>query len=166
MTAAPRQRRVKRKVGDILRIDMGDGQHTYAQVAADPLVVFFEGIFTGAVSVDEIVTLPVAFTLNVFRHAVTKGIWPVVGSRPLEPENRREPFFYKQDAISGRLFLHHSSFAEQNYECSATLEECIGLECAAVWEPEHVVDRLRDKAAGRLNRWEESMRIDTEAIPA
>jgi len=97
--------------------------------------------------------------------AITKGTWPVVGSRPLQPENAEEPFFYKQDAISGRLSLYHSTFAATNYEHPASLDECQHLECAVVWEPERVADRLNDHAANRPNRWEESLRIDASAIP-
>jgi hypothetical protein len=34
-----------------------------------------------------------------------------------------------------------------------------------VWEPEQVVDRLRDHAAGHPNEWVEGLRINTAAIP-
>ena len=44
------------------------------------------------------------------------------------------------------------------YERLAIAEECVGLERAAVWEPEHVEDRLRDHFAGRSNRWVESLK--------
>jgi len=82
----------------------------------------------------------------------------------LSPESRTEPFFYKQDAITGRLALYHSTFASTNWERPASREECAGLEAAAVWEPEHVEDRLRDHFAGRPNKWVESLRIDVAAI--
>ncbi|WP_199556334.1 Imm26 family immunity protein [Sandaracinobacteroides hominis] len=126
----------------------------------------FEGTFDEEIGVERIPSLPIAFRLWVSNHAITKGTWPVIGSRPLLPENAEEPFFYKQDAISGRLSLYHSAFAATNYERSASLDECQHLECAAVWEPEHVVDRLNDHAAHRPNRWVESLRINATAIPA
>ncbi|WP_429806774.1 immunity 26/phosphotriesterase HocA family protein [Ensifer sp. B1-9] len=164
VTTAPKQKRIKRKIGDVLRIDLGCGEYAYAQVASEPLIVFFEGVFTEDVAIEEIPGLPVAFTLCVFNYAVTKGVWPVIGSRPLTPENVQEPYFFKQDPISGRLFLHHSTFADQNYQRPAALAECDGLERAAVWDPEHVVDRLRDNAAGRPNKWAESMKIDASRL--
>ncbi|WP_421579586.1 Imm26 family immunity protein [Shinella sp. M31] len=151
-------KRVRRRIGDILRIDLGGGQHCYAQVSGEPVIVFFDGIFARAISIDDIPMLPVAFRLCVSNYVITKGVWPVVGSRPLTSENAEEPFFYRQDD-SGRLFLCHSSFASQNYERPASLMECIGLECAAVWDPEHVIDRLRDHALGQPNRWVESLKI-------
>jgi hypothetical protein len=39
----------------------------------------------------------------------------------------------------------------------ATPEECRGLEPAAVWEPEHIADRLQDAFAGRPNQWLEDL---------
>lgn len=163
---AQKQKRVRRTVGDIVLIDLGSGRHAYALVADEPLVVFFEGTFDEDIAVERIPGLPVAFRLWVSNHAITKGTWPVIGSRPLQPENAQEPFFYKQDAINGRLSLYHSSFAATNYERPAALEECRHLESAAVWEPEHVADRLNDHAAHRPNRWAKSLRIDATAIPA
>lgn len=158
------QKRVKRKVGDILLIDLGSGHHAYAQVADKALVVFFAGVFDEEILDVQVPKLPVLFRLCVSDHAITKGIWPIVGSQPLTPENAQEPFFYKQDKINGRLFLYHSTFAATNYERAASLNECEGLECAAVWEPEHVVDRIRDHVSGRKNRWIELLKIDTAAV--
>lgn len=166
MVTTQKQKRVRRKVGDIVLIGLGSGRHAYAQIADEPLVIFFEGTFDEDITVERIPSLPVAFRLWVANRAITQGSWPVIGSRPLQPENTEEPFFYKQDAISGRLSLYHSVFAATNYERPASLEECQHLECAAVWEPEHVADRLNDYAAHRPNRWAESLRIDATAIPA
>ncbi|MCJ8056564.1 immunity 26/phosphotriesterase HocA family protein [Shinella curvata] len=156
-------KRIRRRIGDILQIDLGDSQHCYAQVAGEPVIVFFDGIFTETISMEDIPRLPVAFRLAVSNYAVTRGVWPVIGSRPLTPENAEEPFFYKQDNRD-RLFLYHSSFAAQNYERPASLADCIGLECAAVWDPEHVVDRLRDHALGQPNRWVEILKIKIPSI--
>lgn len=166
MVTAQRQKRIRRKVGDLLRIDLGSGRHAYAQVADEPLIIFFEGTFDEEMGTEHIPSLPVAFRLWVSNHAITKGTWPVVGSQPLLPANAEEPLFFKQDAISGQLSLYHSAFAATNYERPASLEECQHLECAAVWEPEHVVDRLNDYAAHRPNHWVENLRINATAIPA
>ena len=155
---------MRRREGDILRIDLGDGRHSYAQVAPEPVVVFFHGTCTADLPPESVARLPVLFRLWVMNHAVTRGRWPVVGRHSLAAENAVEPFFFKQDAISGRLSLYHSSFADTNYERPASLADCQGLECAAVWEPEHVEDRLRDHFAGLPNRWAESLTIDTALL--
>lgn len=41
----------------------------------------------------------------------------------------------------------------------ASRQELEGLEVAAVWDPEHVEDRLRDHFSGRPNKWVESIRL-------
>lgn len=156
--------KVRRREGDVLKIDLGDGRPSYAQVAAEPLMVFFDRADAEDIAPEDVSRLPVLFRLWIANHAVTRGRWQVIGRGALSPENRTEPFFYKQDAITGRLALYHSTFASTNWERPASLEECTGLEAAAVWEPEHVEDRLRDHFAGRPNRWVESLRIDVTAI--
>jgi hypothetical protein len=158
-------KRVRRREGDILKIDLEDGRHVYGQVAREPLVIFFEGTFTEEMPLESVARLPVLFRLWIANHAITKGRWPVIGCQALEPENAAEPLFYKQDALNGRLSLYHSKFAATGYECPASLKECEGLECAAAWEPEHVIDRLRDYYAGTANRWAESLRIDPSKVP-
>jgi hypothetical protein len=152
---APRKT-VRRREGDFVVIDLGDSKHSYAQVAAEPLMLFFDGRFAN--------DLPVLFRLWVSNYAITRGRWPIICRGSLAPENEEEPFFYKQDAITGKLALYHSSFAQTNWERPATFAECEALECAAIWEPEHVEDRLRDHYAGQPNRWLESLQIDVSAI--
>lgn len=156
--------KVRRRQGDLLKIDLGDGRHSFAQVAAEPLIVFFDRASTEDLAEEDVSNLPVLFRVWVSNHAVTSGRWPVIGRGALSSANHAEPFFYKQDAITGRLALYHSTFAATNYERAANLDDCVGLEAAAVWEPEHVEDRLRDHFAGRPNTWFESLRTDEAAV--
>ena len=158
-------KRVRRRLGDILRIDLGQGVHSYGQVANEPLIVFFDAVFTEAPPPEQAVKLPVLFRICVHNDAVQKGVWAVVGNLPLAPENAVEPYFYKQDAISGALSVYHSSYADSGWEHPASEAKCEGLECAAVWDAEHVEGRLRDHFAGRPNASLESLRIDKNAIP-
>jgi hypothetical protein len=96
-------------------------------------MVFFDGLFQAELPAEDIPRLPVAFKLWLSHSAP----WPVVGRQPVAAENGQEPYFFEQDPISGGLSLYHSTFA--NYERPATLAECRDLECAAVWDHEHVV---------------------------
>ncbi|SMQ63247.1 Immunity protein 26 [Altererythrobacter xiamenensis] len=158
-------KRIRRRIGDILKIDLGDGIQSYAQVADEPLVVFFGGFFTEALPPEQAIDLPVWFRIWVHNDAIKKGRWHVLGNAPLAAENAAEPYFYKQDAITGALSVHHSAFANTGWERPASLIECDGLECAAIWDAEHVEERLRDSYAGRPNQWLESLRIDKNALP-
>jgi hypothetical protein len=157
--------RGKQKQGNLLRIPLAGNRSAYAQVSISPLIIFFDATFAEQPPLADIPSLPVAFRIWVMKHAVASGLWPVIGHQPLTPENSVEPYFWKQDRISGQLSLHHSSFASSNWERRATLAECEGLERAAVWDPEHVIDRLEDHFSHRPNKWMDSLKIDPTRIP-
>ena len=143
----------KRNRGDIVKIDLGDGKLAFAQVLKEPLFVFFDLISSEVPQIERITSAPILFEIWVMNRAVTEGIWPIVGKAPIGTIDEA-PRFFKRDQINGKLTITFTGAEEQK----ATLAECIGLECAAVWDPEHVVDRLRDHYAGRPNKWTESMR--------
>ena len=88
-------------------------------------------------------------------YVVKRGIWQVIGHVPLTEDLKEEPWFFKKDDISGVLTFYRNSTGE---EIPATRRDCESLECAAVWEVEHVVERLQDHFAGRRNAWVDSMR--------
>ncbi len=85
--------------------------------------------------------------------AHSRGRWLKVGVAPIRRDLSKAVRRYKQDAISGKLFT-----MVNGDEVPATRAQCKKLECAAVWSPEHVEDRLRDHFAGRSNVWLESLR--------
>jgi hypothetical protein len=151
----------RRLEGQIVRIDLKDGTHAYGRVLKRPLFAFYDKVFRDdhEPSLDEIEGLPVAFRIDVMDYVIPKGIWPVVGRRPLTPDLERPPTFYKQDPMSGALSIYQEvPELAPYYERAATYEECLGLEVAAVWDPQHVEERLRDHFAGRVNRWVERAR--------
>jgi hypothetical protein len=66
-------------------------------------------------------------------------------------------------------FKHYSSGQLARYqddtESPATPDECKGLECAAVWDPIHVEERLQDVRDGRPNQIVEGL-LKRAGIPA
>ncbi len=146
-----------RQIGDVAAIDLGEGWGSYARVLREPLFAFYDVRSKKEPDIDEIVDRPVLWRLMVMNYAVTNGRWPVIGSRPLEEELEIEPTFFKVDPISKQLSLYRNG-----REWPATREECRGLERAAVWDPEHVEERLLDHFAGRSNRWVEDMALETD----
>jgi hypothetical protein len=156
---------MKRTVGDILKVDLGDGTHSYAHVSTDPLVIFYDCKTSRDLPLSEIGKLPVAFKVWVHNQDIKRGIWEKVGNLPLAPDNLEQPYMFKQDRITGRLAIHHSDFEDTNYERPATLEECRGLERAAVWDASHVEDRLRDYYEGVENKWVKSLAIEDQKVP-
>lgn len=145
-------------MGDVLSIQLSGSRLAFAWVLPDPLMAFFDfWSYAPPPPVEEIVVRPVAFRIWVMKYAVTAGLWPVIGHVPVPQALMEPPEFFKQDALSGRLSIYRTGEAER----PASHEECSRLERAAVWDPQHVVDRLEDHFAGRLNKWVESMRVRT-----
>lgn len=153
-------KRVRRTVGQMVEIDLGLGLKAYGRVLEKPLFAFYDrAVHEGDhPSLADVCGWPVAFKIWVMNYAVTRGRWRVIEALPLSPDMLVKPDFFKQDMITGRLSIHDDG-APPRYERPATLAQCEGLERAAVWEPEHVEDRLRDHFAGRPNRDLDSMKI-------
>ena len=143
----------KCKQGDIFQIDLGNGYFGFGQVLKDPLFVFFKLRARQPPPIEQIAESGVAFAIDVMEYAITDGDWPIIGSADVSEEIDESPPFFKKDPISGALSITYTGEEEE----PATLASIEGLECAAVWEPEHVVERLNDHFAGRPSRLVELM---------
>lgn len=152
-----RKRKIPRTAGDIVGIPLGNGQYAFAWVLSAPLMAFFDYRTDGQMTPDaaELANRTIAFRIWVVDHAVTAGRWTVVGHRNVPNDVAVAPWFYKQDPLSKALSMTQTG----TEEVPASAEECSRLERAAVWEPEHVEDRLRDHFAGRPNKWVQSMTV-------
>ena len=104
---------------------------------------------------EDVINAPIAFTIFVMNHAVADGLWPMIGTASLDAKLLVEPIFFKKDPISKELSIYKDSTGE---EIPVSQDACERLECAAVWEPEHVTERLLDYFERRPNKWVESMR--------
>lgn len=150
-------RSIKRRqlVGSVVRIDLGDGFHSYARVLEEGLFAFYDSRTEKDLLLDEIISRPVLFIVPVMGYAVSRRHWKVIGTAPLDSALMNPPPRFMQDALNLKEF----SLYEKGEIRPATMEECIGLECEAVWDPSHVEDRIRDHYLGRANKWVESLRI-------
>jgi hypothetical protein len=148
-------RKQKRAIGDIVTVNLGDGFHTYARTLEEGMFVFYDCRVKEELPIDQGISCPILFQVPVMDYAVTRGHWKVVGTAPLDDALKNPPPRFMQDALRPNMF----SIYEKGKIRPAAKEECIGLERAAVWDPDHVEDRLRDHYAGRKNKWVESMRM-------
>jgi Immunity protein 26 len=146
----------KRVVGDIVKISLGDGFHTYARVLDEALFTFYDSHTKEEMPILEIITLPILFQIAVMDYAVKRGRWVIVGNAPLDDPRLKQRPQFMQDILRKEQF---SIYEKGGKIRPAVKEECIGLERAAVWEPTHVEDRLRDHYAGQKNKWVESLKI-------
>ncbi len=140
--------------GNIVRIDLGSDRVAFGMVIEFPLVAFFDKVTNSdeTIEIEEIGHLPIAFKIWVMKFAIGKNGWKRIGSRPLNEEESESPWFYKFDRIAKKF-----SIVRGHEEKKATKDECLDLECAAVWDPEHVVSRLNDHFDGKPNKWVESL---------
>ena len=83
-TMITKKKAQRRVLGDVVRIGLGDGFHTYARVLPEALFAFYDGRVQDELPVSQIIGLPILFEVPVMDHAVKRGRWVVVGSAPLD----------------------------------------------------------------------------------
>jgi hypothetical protein len=149
------RKRFKKQEGDLVKIELGGGWHAYGRVLPNPLFAFYDLRTKEDLSFDQIKDRAILFKIWVMDRAVISGRWKILRNYPLEQHLRAVPTFFKQDPINYQAF----SIYRNGEDRPASRAECSGLERAAVWDPEHVEDRLRDYYAEKPNKWVESMKI-------
>ena len=139
-------KRQRRRAGDVVRIDLGGGFHTYARVLHGASIAFYDCRLVAEASLPEILASQILFLIEVMNYAVKTGRWPVVGHEPLSSQAFILPPKFIQGPIDKTIFSD-----DENGISVDTKERYPGLERPSVWEPEHVEDRLRAHYAGNVN---------------
>lgn len=142
-------RKQKRCVGDIVKIDLGDGSHTYARVLSQPELGFYDIKTAENIPPDKIVSIPYIFKLWVMDYAIKDRIWPVVGNIPLSSDELIPEYYLHRDQISGRFSVYHDGEILR----PAISNKDMSLEPAAVWYPNQVEDRIRAHFLGIPDKW-------------
>jgi hypothetical protein len=158
----PRQR--QREPGRVVRIPLGDGFVGWGRQLRSVRVEFYDRfdaeVDAEGVDPREVVGGDVAFTVAVMDRAFRRtSTWTLLDVVPLSQQEETEVYrSFKQDPL-GALSIYWENPDGSWGEDKATRVHCAGLERLAVWDPEHVADRLRDHRAGRPNRWVESLAL-------
>ena len=127
----------RRKLGNVYAIPLPNGKFAYGREYRDA------GFAISKFQSDEIVKNPdfseIDFFVAVYNRVLTCGEWPKVGNYPFEDEEEAWiPPTYIEDQIKpGNYEIYHKGLIRK-----ATKAECIGLEVCAVWDSNHVIDRL------------------------
>ena len=149
-------KRQKRTPGSIIEIDLGNGYLAYAQILEHGGYAFFDYKATERpISFDFLLNTGILFIIGVYNYVVNKGYWLKVAKLPIRNDLLVLPMEFIQYS-SPHFSLYNPNTGEMT---PATREECEGLECAAVWEKEHVESRLLDHFEGRPNIWVEDLKI-------
>jgi len=145
----------RRTVGSILAVPLGDGTFCFAITLPEADFGFFDARLTEPVLSPDLLSKPILFRVAVHKSAYNKGRWLKVGTLEVPSELLKAVPTFIQDKLNPEQFEIYLGGDIH----PATREQCEGLERAAVWDPEHIEDRLRDYYAGVPNVWVESLRL-------
>ncbi|GAA3973353.1 immunity 26/phosphotriesterase HocA family protein [Hymenobacter antarcticus] len=150
--------RQRRTVGSIIEIDLGEGHFSYGRILDFASFAFYDiHVTKQEKDISKITNKPILFIIAVYNDVVSSGRWVKIGSEPLPQSLQILPTKFIQDALHlDRFELYYPNSGEIR---PASKEACEGLERCAVWDANHVEDRLRDHFAGRPCKW---MREDLE----
>ncbi len=144
-------------IGAILEIKI-ENNYYYAQILGKSACVFFD--FFSDKQIKDFSILrdkPILFIIAVYNDIITNGHWLKVGNLEIREELKVLPMQFIQDTLKPDKY---ELYNPNNGEISpASKQECIGLECAAVWEAKHVEERILDFYAKRPNIWVEKMKV-------
>jgi hypothetical protein len=143
------------KPGSFLRIPLADGSFGYGRVLKLPHDAYYNyRTETPDSDLKRIASQPILFKISV-RHMGERG-WELIGWRQLEEQFSQPIVQFMQDIGN---FRDCTIFDTAGNSRRAEPQECIGLECAAVWEEENVEERLLDTFMGRPNASVEHLKV-------
>ncbi len=138
-------KRQKRTIGSILEIPI-DGKYYYGQILPFCLTVIFDFVSDTPIKDFRVLeTAPVLYKITIYRQVVTCGEWLKVGKLPLREDFKIPPMKYIYDRFKNTYELYNTGTGEIT-PCSK--EEARGLEICAVWDSNHVVDRIKGHYSG------------------
>jgi hypothetical protein len=143
--------------GTTIRRSLDDGYTYYGRLLEFPWAVFYD--HRGEAPEDDpsaVVDHAPLFTVAAHKDLLAEGEWEGIGVVPLDGSLRPPKEQFIQDDLDPDDCQIINDEGEMR---PATREECEGLEAAAVWEPEHLAERLVDHYAGRPNEWVESLKL-------
>lgn len=149
----------KRKVGQVVKINLHNGYFTYGYEINNGNVAILDVMTQADLSIDEIIKLPRLFTVGVLDIGFAK--WKKIGSVELSVSQRRSPDEFVQDVrdLSFEILDNDGEFR------SASFEEVQGIERVAAWDNHHVELRVRDHFAHKTNITVEMLRPKPPGAP-
>jgi len=146
-----KMRRQRITVGSVLEINIENKYYTYAQILTEADCAFFN--YKSKEPLKDFSVLEnseILFIVAIYDDIITQGKWLKVGKINIRKSLLKKPMKFIQDALNPNNFdLYNPNTGEIT---PSTKSECKGLECAAVYEAEHVEERISDYYAGRINK--------------
>lgn len=130
------KRRKQIKIGDVYAIPLPNGKVAYGRIFKDSCIGVYKHISDTLNDVPK--TEDYQFTVGVYKDVLQSGQWSVVDSRPFNSDDDAwPPPMCIIDSISGEYSIYYKGEIRPSNK-----SECEGLETAAVWESEHIIDRI------------------------
>jgi hypothetical protein len=128
-------------LGNYVEITLESNRVCYGVVTSEEHMAIMDYCSENELDESEISSLTILFIVPMMKYSIGKKGWELSGAIKDHKKFIQSPSFFKKDSINGKLSIVDSSFIN---EVSATEKECNGLECAAVWDPCHVIERLNE----------------------
>lgn len=152
-------KRQKYTVGSIVEIPINNGEYyCYGQLIGYGECAVFDYRSPQPITDFSILNdTRMLFRVCLYRHVIGSGEWLKVGKLPLREEFKTFPDQFIYHDWNQRFFLYK---VESGEIIPASKEECRGLERCAVWDSNHVEDRILAHYNNTLCVWqEEEIRI-------
>lgn len=147
-----------RKEGSFIEIALPNGKFSYGRILPKASYAFYN-IYSDyrIIDIKDIQNKDVLFINSVYKFAITKGRWKQIGLQDLESKLKILPLEFIQDPIDPQIFrIYNPNTGEMT---PTTKDKCLGLERAAVWEPEHIEERIIDHFEQKPNKWVEQLKL-------
>jgi hypothetical protein len=135
----------RRQIDALHEIPLGDQPPAYAIALRKPYVAIVDPC-GAAIDPAALLAAP-HLVLAIYDRVITSGRWPRVGAVPGASTQIAIPEQFVQDVVTGACRI----LGPGGVTRPATVDECVGLEAAAVWDAEHVEGRLRAARAGTID---------------
>ena len=138
--------------GSILEINIENQYYVYAQILQNASCVFFDYKSPSPLNDFSILeNKPILFIIAVYNDVITKGRWLKVGKLEIRKDFEILPLKFIQDAQHPDRFEFYNP---NTGEITPTTKDKIkGLERAAVWDANHVEDRIKSHYLGTTSIW-------------
>ncbi|TCM89721.1 immunity protein 26 of polymorphic toxin system [Paenibacillus sp. BK033] len=130
------KRRRRIKLGDVYAIPLPDGKFAFGRRFKDASIAIYKHI--GETIADIPLSEDYRFVVGIYDYVLKSEEWPVVDNRPFKnDEEAWPPPYCVIDSLSGSYSIYHKGEISPSDKVN-----CEGLEIAAVWAENHIIDRI------------------------
>jgi hypothetical protein len=143
---------MKRQEGSIFKLPLNGNQWVYARVKTpNGRIWVYDKLCEEDLSKELILQLPILFSASVFKYSFSKKhAWEMIDFEPLtEEEKTIQPVYGQEKFPPFKCKIFINGGVEMLRDVPFT--QCIGMQPAAIWEPEELVERIVDFYEGREN---------------